>query len=88
MTTLKVTVIISVTCNCMAKLYAEITSDKGGRVVGKGGDKQIIIRTKNGNKYLGTIELYYSGGITRLWYTEKNGQKSKLLERIVTVEQT
>lgn len=33
----------------MAKLYAEITSDKGGRVVGKGGDDylDITIRTRN-----------------------------------------
>lgn len=33
----------------MAKLYAEITSDKGGRVVGKGGNKEIVIKLAVGN---------------------------------------
>ena len=33
----------------MAKLYAELTSDKGGRVVGKGGDEYITIAVRNGN---------------------------------------
>lgn len=33
----------------MAKLYAEITSDKGGRVVGKGGDKHIVVNIAHGN---------------------------------------
>ena len=33
----------------MAKLYAELTSDKGGRAVGKGGDEYITIRVRNGN---------------------------------------
>jgi hypothetical protein len=33
----------------MAKLYAELTSDKGGRVAGKGGEDFISCRiTKNG----------------------------------------
>ena len=40
----------------MAKLYAEITSDKGGRVIGKGGDKyvQIRLKTKNNDYYIVT----------------------------------
>jgi hypothetical protein len=33
----------------MAKLYAQITSDKGGRVVGKGGEDYITIQLNNGN---------------------------------------
>jgi len=33
----------------MAKLYAELTSDKGGRVVGKGGNDEIYITVKRGN---------------------------------------
>ena len=33
----------------MAKLYAEITSDQGGRVVGQGGDEYITITARNGN---------------------------------------
>lgn len=39
----------SITHDNMAKLYAEITSDKGGRVVGKGGDQVIHITLKKGN---------------------------------------
>ena len=34
----------------MAKLYAEITSDKGGRVVGKGGNEYIEIAIRHGNQ--------------------------------------
>ena len=33
----------------MAKLYAELTSDKGGRVVGKGGNNEIVITLHEGN---------------------------------------
>jgi hypothetical protein len=33
----------------MAKLYAELTSDKGGRVASKGGDEYITIQLSNGN---------------------------------------
>ena len=33
----------------MAKLYAEISSDKAGRVVSKGGDKKIKIELTNKN---------------------------------------
>ena len=42
----------------MARLYAEITSDKGGRVVGKGGDHGIMIRIMHGsrNVYNLTVE--------------------------------
>ena len=37
----------------MAKLYAELTSDKGGRVASKGGDNKIVIDCylKNRNEY-------------------------------------
>lgn len=33
----------------MAKLYAELTSDKGGRVASKGGDKEITTKLNCGN---------------------------------------
>lgn len=33
----------------MAKLYAELTSDKGGRVASKGGNEYLITTYKNGN---------------------------------------
>lgn len=41
----------------MAKLYAEITSDKGGRVVGKGGNDYIKIVVKNKNLPIFDIEF-------------------------------
>jgi hypothetical protein len=34
----------------MARLYAEITSDKGGRVVGKSGEKYVQVRFMNKNR--------------------------------------
>lgn len=42
----------------MAKLYAELTSDKGGRVASKGGDDGITVRFYRGNKqaYIVTLE--------------------------------
>lgn len=42
----------------MAKLYAEITSDKGGRVVGKGGNSTLLLRIKNGNMHHATIMVH------------------------------
>jgi len=44
----------------MAKLYAELSSDKGGRVASKGGDDDIQIVLKEGNKVFATI--FYSVG--------------------------
>lgn len=40
----------------MAKLYAELTSDKGGRVASKGGDNFMSINIYNGNKIAVSIE--------------------------------
>lgn len=34
----------------MAKLYAELHSDKGGRVASKGGDNEITVILREGNK--------------------------------------
>lgn len=39
----------------MAKLYAELTSDKSGHVIGKGGDTLIKTRYKVGNNEHVTI---------------------------------
>ena len=60
----------------MAKLYAEITSDKGGRVVGKGGDEYISIELKEGNTK--KFFLVYHGGdtITLDKYHPKGGIES------------
>lgn len=44
----------------MAQLYAELTSDKGGRVASKGGDSTIKIELKDGNTVFATI--FYSIG--------------------------
>lgn len=33
----------------MAKLYAEVKSDKGGRIASKGGEEYITITVRNGN---------------------------------------
>ena len=42
----------------MAKLYAELTSDKGGRVASKGGDTRLVLTVKQNNKIVGTIKMY------------------------------
>lgn len=33
----------------MSKLYAELKSDKGGRIASKGGDEYIMITVRDGN---------------------------------------
>jgi hypothetical protein len=43
----------------MAKLYAEITSDKGGRVASKGGDNFITVSIYHGNCKVFTVEHNY-----------------------------
>lgn len=42
----------------MAKLYAELTSDKGGRVASKGGDSRLVLTVKQNNKVVGIIKMY------------------------------
>lgn len=42
----------------MAKLYAEITSDKGGRVASKGGNEYIEVTLKVGNVPVAHIALW------------------------------
>jgi hypothetical protein len=41
----------------MAKLYAELTSDKGGRIASKGGDDHIYVTVTRSNKILGTLKV-------------------------------
>lgn len=41
----------------MAKLYAEITSDKGGRVVGKGGNQNVKVAIYDKNTHVATVEI-------------------------------
>lgn len=48
----------------MAKLYAEITSDKGGRVVGKGGDKVLIIDITSGGRKIYGIYVNFDNELT------------------------
>ena len=67
----------------MAKLYAEITSDKGVRVVGKGGNEYVTITTKEKNRNMFEITFiatehacyidvlrYSDGTTTRLHYID------------------
>ena len=47
----------------MAKLYAEITSDKGGRKVGKGGKDRVTVDMHvNNHKHI-TIHLHSDGNV-------------------------
>ena len=48
----------------MAKLYAELTSDKGGRVASKGGDKEITVTFKMGNNLVYKLRFNYLGMLT------------------------
>ncbi len=43
----------------MAKLYAELSSDKGGRVASKGGDNFITVSIYHGNSKVFTVEHNY-----------------------------
>lgn len=42
----------------MAKLYAELTSDKGGRVASKGADSRLVLTVYQNNKVIGTLKVY------------------------------
>lgn len=55
----------------MAKLYAEVTSDKGGRVVGKGGEIYTTAIFKRGNKTIFTC--VFDGNQAQLNTIDKNG---------------
>ena len=48
----------------MAKLYAELTSDKNSKVISKGGDKEITIVLKQGNDILYKLRFNYLGMLT------------------------
>lgn len=55
----------------MAKLYAELTSDKGGRVASKGGDNVIKGHYSNGNvKQFVTV---YEPGMLSVFTLDKKG---------------
>lgn len=47
----------------MAKLYAELTSDKGGRVASKGGDNDLNIVIKLKNNIIAKMTVLESGNI-------------------------
>jgi len=46
----------------MAKLYAELSSDKGGRVASKVADSRLVLTIKQNNKIIGTIKAYPING--------------------------
>jgi len=59
----------------MAKLYAELTSDKGGRIASKGGNEEINIKCMTGNTTVGEVQLRrYSDGTVYLRYYEPAGR--------------
>jgi hypothetical protein len=58
----------------MAKLYAELTSDKGGRVASKGGDNQVIATFKKGNNVTFTV----AQTLTHLVISDSAGVITKL----------
>jgi hypothetical protein len=62
----------------MAKLYAEITSDKGGRVASKGGDENIRVTIKKGNVNIYKVSINGAGKILVIDETA-----SKLSERVI-----
>lgn len=41
----------------MAKLYAELTSDKGGRKASKSDNDVLFIELRRGNKHIATLEF-------------------------------
>lgn len=56
----------------MAKLYAEITSDKGGRVVSKSGDDTIRVFLKTKNRAVAIVYLTNDKIIVKdAWYNRK-----------------
>lgn len=50
----------------MAKLYAEIASDKGGRIASKGGNESITITIKHRNNPLWEIVCGSSTGLLQI----------------------
>ena len=47
----------------MAKLYAELSSDKSGRKVSKGGDEEITVQFSNGN--LNIFEITFKSDLDK-----------------------
>jgi hypothetical protein len=60
----------------MAKLYAQVTSDKGGRVVGKGGEDYITITVREGNRNMFDI-TFKSNALDILRYSDGTTKKLK-----------
>lgn len=48
----------------MAKLYAELTSDKGGRVASKGADSRMMLEVFQNNRKIGILKVYPIHGET------------------------
>lgn len=63
----------------MAKLYAELSSDKGGRVVGKGGNETINVGLQLNNKVIGMLETRrHNDGTTYVRYWKRG--KCKVID--------
>jgi len=64
----------------MAKLYAELTSDKGGRVASKGGDENVTVSFYFGNLKIYEINMNEYGQLTaRLQFGTDKGFTTSLL---------
>lgn len=57
----------------MAKLYAELTSDKGGRVASKGGETFLELSTRHQNRQFWNVKI----GAHGLLMIEYNGKIKK-----------
>jgi hypothetical protein len=55
----------------MAKLYAELTSDKGGRVASKGGHDFLTLRIYDGNNLVASLD--YNRKENQMHINEENG---------------
>jgi len=52
----------------MAKLYAELTSDKGGRVASKGGDCSMKVSLNHNNNNYGILDTYIINKTLKVFY--------------------
>lgn len=63
----------------MAKLYAELSSDKGGRVASKGGDTTLKVSLNHQNKNFGILDAYILEGKTlKVYYNNQLMQSIQL----------
>lgn len=76
----------------MAKLYAEIDSDKHGRKSSKGGDTFLRVEVKRGNDVLGTLGVYEVETVPAayrvIWHPFKTAKPAFIIHNSVVLEDT